>query len=452
MKQKIVICVVTIGTLAILILQGFWLMNMYTQYRKDVSEQMLSKYQLAIELELGMRSSAKAKEQMYEFTPKKVIPTKKLHEYTGDTIKLTDAIQQNVGNNFAEIFSQIYQTVLITKGKFININDLDSIYEQELKKQKLQTQHVFILYNNEGRCISFSGDTLQFVGNTHILSAIQPIGAKSLQSLKLLVNLPPNLILDRMASALIISFLLAILIIACLLYQLIIIRRRDNLLYKRTAAINGVIHDLKSPLNATHAILLYFAQVEENKDKLELLKSGKARIERLGNIIESLLLVAKSQKQEIVINKKEINIIQIIYKVIEDIKLCFINKQFNIKVNNHLKETNIYVDEIGISSVFTNLIENALKYSDNNTQIDITLSASLSELYIDISDDGYGIPAKEHKKIFNQFYQTPNSRKNDGYGIGLAYIKKIIEAHHGSISLKNNPQKGTTFLIKLPIN
>lgn len=81
MKQKIVICVVTIGTLAILILQGFWLMNMYTQYRKDVSEQMLSKYQLAIELELGMRSSAKAKEQMYEFTPKKVIPTKKLHEY-----------------------------------------------------------------------------------------------------------------------------------------------------------------------------------------------------------------------------------------------------------------------------------------------------------------------------------------------------------------------------------
>lgn len=60
MKQKIVICVVTIGTLAILILQGFWLMNMYTQYRKDVSEQMLSKYQLAIELELGMRSSAKA--------------------------------------------------------------------------------------------------------------------------------------------------------------------------------------------------------------------------------------------------------------------------------------------------------------------------------------------------------------------------------------------------------
>ena len=288
-----------------------------------------------------MRSSAKAKEQMYEFTPKKEIPTKKLHEYTGDTIKLTDAIQQNVGNNFAEIFSQIYQTVLITKGKFININDLDSIYEQELKKQKLQTQHVFILYNNEGRCISFSGDTLQFVGNTHILSAIQPIGAKSLQSLKLLVNLPPNLILDRMASALIISFLLAILIIACLLYQLIIIRRRDNLLYKRAAAINGVIHDLKSPLNATHAILLYFAQVEENKDKLELLKSGKARIERLGNIIESLLLVAKSQKQEIVINKKEINIIQIIYKVIESIKLCFINKQFNIKVNNHLKETNI---------------------------------------------------------------------------------------------------------------
>ena len=165
-----------------------------------------------------------------------------------------------------------------------------------------------------------------------------------------------------------------------------------------------------------------------------------------------MLLVAKSQKQEIVINKKEINIIQIIYKVIEDIKLCFINKQFNIKVNNHLKETNIYVDEIGISSVFTNLIENALKYSDNNTQIDITLSASLSELYIDISDDGYGIPAKEHKKIFNQFYQTPNSRKNDGYGIGLAYVKKIIEAHHGSISLKNNSQKGTTFLIKLPIN
>lgn len=60
---------------------------------------------------------------------------KKLHEYTGDTIKLTDAIQQNVGNNFAEIFSQIYQTVLITKGKFININDLDSIYEQELKNR-----------------------------------------------------------------------------------------------------------------------------------------------------------------------------------------------------------------------------------------------------------------------------------------------------------------------------
>lgn len=92
---------------------------------------------------------------------------------------------------------------------------------------------------------------------------------KTIGKLTTQLNIRPNGQCTR------ISFLLAILIIACLLYQLIIIRRRDNLLYKRAAAINGVIHDLKSPLNATHAILLYFAQVEENKDKLELLKAEK---------------------------------------------------------------------------------------------------------------------------------------------------------------------------------
>ncbi|MCE8583244.1 HAMP domain-containing histidine kinase [Bacteroides fragilis] len=447
MKEKIAICIVTLGASAILLLQYCWLKNMYTLYREEIIKQVLSSYNLSIELELGIRSTPQYNGQKFEFTAKEMIPAEELHKYKGDTIRLTDAVNQSIGKNFAEIFSQTCQSLLITQGKLINIHNLDSIYTKEIQKRGIQTQHMFILYNHKGNYINSSQDTSSFIIDRNTFITQKPIGIKNAQTLKMMVKLSPNIILDKMQDILFLSLILATIITSCLLYQLTIIKKKDQLLIQRTNAINGIIHDLKSPLAAIHSVIQYLLLEENNTIKQELLKNGKVRIERLTKSIDSLLYITKSSRLKIVPNRTDVNINELLDTIIGDMKICFHDKKFSIKIDNRLSTPTIKVDEVGINSLFLNLIENSLKYSDDNVMINIFISQSHKTINISISDNGWGIAPKDQKKIFSLFYQV--SKNNKGYGIGLAYIRKIIKAHKGSIKLTSQKGKGTTFFISL---
>lgn len=450
MKQNTAISVVIIGAITILFTQGFWLNSMYSMYREDISKQIFSDFKLAIEKELGIRSSSKYKGKILEVTPAEAMTPEQRAKYKGDTINLDSAAAQNIGKSFSEVFSQISQNSLIKKKKYINLCILDSIYSELLQKQNIKTRFYFTLFYNKEKRIETSADTTDFSKNNILKSDTQPIGTKGLQSIQVSVELPPHVILNRMRTAFIVSCLAIFLVLGCLTYQLIVIRRKDRLLKQREQAVNGTIHDLKSPLAGVYTMLSYFSSDETEEDKKELLAEAKIRVKRLCETIESLLSVAKNNRQRLLINRTEVNLPQLINIITNDMKVCFPEKQFTIQTDNRLTGTTIYADAGYMENALRNLIENALKYSDEGVKVDITLAESGKGTTISIKDNGWGIPEKAQRRIFTMFYQVPRKRMVKGYGIGLSYVKRIINEHGGKINFTSREGEGTTFFIILP--
>lgn len=451
MKRHILIFVVVIGVIAISLSQAFWLSSMYHQYKQNICNQLSIHFNTAIEQELGMRTVPSSKGQEFEFTPKEKIYSKKIHKYKGDTITIDNATQNNIGNGVASIVSQVIQEVRLSYKNYINLHNLDSIYSHSLQKEHLQTPALFSLYNKRGKCIACSGDSNAFTKHKNLLIERRLIGTKGSQMLQMKVEIPPKVILNRMRVALIISCLAMVIVLACLIYQLVVIRKKDKILNQREQAINGTIHDLKSPLAGIYSMLQYFSRGENNPVKSDMLKEAQIRIKRLSGTIEALLSSTRKSKQQINLEKQEVEIALLLQSIINDMKVRFPEKRYSIQIENLLPSSFIYVDELCINSVFTNLIENALKYSDDNVQITITLSQTNESIDIAIKDTGWGIPQKAQKKIFKMFYQVPREQNNiKGYGIGLSYVQRIIREHKGNIKCISKEGKGSIFLIHLP--
>ena len=122
-------------------------------------------------------------------------------------------------------------------------------------------------------------------------------------------------------------------------------------------------------------------------------------------------------------------------------------------MESELNELNLMLDPLYVRNVIRNLVENALKYSDDGVQMIIRISKKETQAIFTVKDNGWGIAPKYQKKIFTQFFQVPREQMahQRGYGIGLAYTKYIIEAHGGSISVESIPGKGSIFICKFPL-
>ena len=110
------------------------------------------------------------------------------------------------------------------------------------------------------------------------------------------------------------------------------------------------------------------------------------------------------------------------------------------------------VDKIYFEGCIRNLLDNAIKYSPENTEITLSSEVKNNRVFLYFKDNGAGIPKELHKKVFKEFYRNADSENVKGHGVGLSFTKQIVEAHKGKIYIQNNNEIGTTFVIELPTN
>jgi two-component system phosphate regulon sensor histidine kinase PhoR len=157
--------------------------------------------------------------------------------------------------------------------------------------------------------------------------------------------------------------------------------------------------------------------------------------------------INKNEESNIQLNVQAINVadfIQNIHSAYD--KLAMIEFDFGAS------QSVIYADEVHFSNVMDNLIENAIKYSDPPAQIKITVKADVQHTIISVKDKGFGITPFDRNQIFDKFFRVSDKRvlKKDGFGLGLTYVKSIMEAHGGTITVESELNKGSTFTITLP--
>jgi two-component system, OmpR family, phosphate regulon sensor histidine kinase PhoR len=216
--------------------------------------------------------------------------------------------------------------------------------------------------------------------------------------------------------------------------------------------INNMTHEFKTPLSS---ILL--ASTYLNKQKIILNDSKLEKYteiiinqsKKLNSHIEQILNIAKSDNAPMTMNKKEILLVPIIKDVIENMQLKHPNLLVKINANETIL---IKADEFHFTNIIYNLLDNSIKYCDENPTISIDVSEDKNKTKLDFSDNGIGVSNKNLSFIFDKFYRIPSTKSNEvnGFGLGLYYVKKICIQHHWKIYAKNNNDKGITISIELP--
>ena len=212
----------------------------------------------------------------------------------------------------------------------------------------------------------------------------------------------------------------------------------------------SITHELKSPLASIKLILQTFGKRQLEQQQIEKFsKNALNETERLESLVNNLLLAARMETTNVEIYRETVEL----FPLLDGIRENIIGKNPNVNIELNIKnDAVIFADNKAMISVFINLIENAIKYSDKPSHIIIShlIKAKRDEIYV--KDNGWGILAEEKKRIFNKFYRSGNedTRKTKGTGLGLYIVQQIIRAHKGEIAISDNTPKGSIFSIYLP--
>lgn len=232
--------------------------------------------------------------------------------------------------------------------------------------------------------------------------------------------------------------------------------REKRLSLRTTQFLNTITHEFKTPMTN---IGLAGKMLRKNADKVNqdkimqytsiiLDENDKLKLQ-----VEQILNMAALERNEVMLSTTNVDMHELIGDRVKCLSVQFENKNDELTTDLSATEFVIRVDHMHLSNVVNNLIENAIKYTHDNSKINVRTYNRGEKLIIEISDNGIGIAKEYQDLIFNEYFRIPSGNIHDvkGFGLGLAYVKKVIELHHGSITLESQLEKGSTFKIELPL-
>ncbi len=254
----------------------------------------------------------------------------------------------------------------------------------------------------------------------------------------------------------IITAILLLLVLIGLSVSLVYLYKQKFLNELQKDFVNNFTHEFKTPLAVMKIASDVLIQPSIVSQPARLLKYGtviKEQTEHLQNQVERLLKTASGDNKNIIVKKEPCKINELILHAIDQLEPLINNKNADVHFTQGDGDPVINADRAHLELVIINLVENAIKYSNGNPYIAIAAYNDNNNMYaISIKDKGIGIEEKNFKFLFNKFYRVPtgNVHQVNGFGLGLNFVKKIIDAHDGKIIIKSVPGVGTEFKILLP--
>ncbi|KQM44797.1 sensor histidine kinase [Chryseobacterium sp. Leaf201] len=252
------------------------------------------------------------------------------------------------------------------------------------------------------------------------------------------------------------TFLSLLTILGIYIISINYMMRQKKLAEVKTDFINNMSHEFKTPL-ATISVAtdsLANDKIATNPDKVkyysELIKQENLRMKKQ---VENVLNMSKLERNEVRLFLKEANVRELIRRTTESFNLIIQQRNGTLKQEFNATNYIFKIDEFHISNMLVNLLDNANKYSPEAPEISIKTSNEGNLYVIEISDKGMGMETQNKTKIFEKFFreETGNIHNVKGQGLGLSYVKKIVELHKGQIIVDSQKEKGSTFTIKLPM-
>lgn len=447
-----------LALLVVTLLQGYNMSLQYKEYTYKEIDKINSALKVSVDEEYAIRAHQiynphkDGKQRVYykQMSEEDFLKAKPKKEdvIRFDEINIQDLRDRGIAETEAEAMGLLTKDMLTAKGNPINLAKLSQIFKKNLDENFAYT--LLILDENK-KTIKSHGPTKDI--DSWQASKPIAIGLKPIRFVQAVVDITPSSFITNSIWTLASTILLALIIVFCVGYQMTAIRNKEDLLRNREVSLHGTVHDLKAPLASILLKLGFIKDCIKDADLQEMITSSERQIKNLANTIKTILITSKASESKLVINKEQVDIIDLTQQAKEQIDINYACKPHAIGIHNHREENAlVYADKYLIENVMHNLMENAVKYSDKEANVEVNIKQDEHFTIISVSDHGVGIDKKYQKKIFEQFYRIPATHHKSGYGIGLAMVKYAVKAHGGTIKVVSELGKGSTFTFTLPLN
>jgi two-component system phosphate regulon sensor histidine kinase PhoR len=340
---------------------------------------------------------------------------------------------------------------------FISRDEIKSIIEKELKQNNVKQPFEFCVTNIFNNIILQSDNFRPQNEHAARSTLLAPEDAlRSHETLYLVIFEDKNAIIREMLWMIVASVVFTTIIILAFVVTVRTLFNQKKLSEIKSDFINNMTHELKTPL-ATISLAIDALTNEKVIHDTDKIRGYSAMIKeenkRMNKQVEKILQAARLEKEEIKLNRQRLDTHEIIQKVANNLALQIQEKSgvlsLNLKAQRHIIEG----DDVHFSNIIFNLLDNAMKYSNQGPHIEVlTLNTGNGMLSIKIKDDGIGMDKETQARIFEKFYRahTGNIHNVKGFGLGLSYVKAIVEAHGGKIKVESTPGKGSTFTLIFP--
>ncbi len=263
-------------------------------------------------------------------------------------------------------------------------------------------------------------------------------------------------LLSELVSITILSIVFTLIILIAYTSALNQLIRQRQISEIKTDFINNMTHEFKTPIATINLALdaIKNPKIIEDKEKVfRYLQMIRDENKRMHAQVENVLRISKLEKKELDIEKGSSNVEDVIYDAIEHVNLILQDRGGVIRNHFEAVRTTVLINEVHFTNVIVNILENAIKYSPEEPQIDIYTENIKDMILIKVKDQGLGMSKVAQKRVFEKFYRehTGDLHNVKGHGLGLAYVKRIVEDHNGQVYVESEKGKGSTFIIKLPL-
>lgn len=398
-----------------------------------------------------------------------IVSSRKTEIYNGTSIdnsniqlnQKPDVTIQKIGSlsaydkaNFEVLFKDVVSQRSIQDR--INNQELQQMLQEELGKYGVKTPFEFGIYSN-GLATKIRSDKFKYdKKSTYGIPIFQD--NEGVSQYQLLVSFPQK-------EKFLFSSLLGITTLS-LLFTLVIVLTYSNALNQlikqkqiseiKTDFINNMTHEFKTPIATINLALdaIKNPKIIDDKEKVQrYLQMIKDENKRMHAQVENVLRISKLEKNELDISKEPTDVSGILEDAIEHISLIVEDRNGVIKTHLNADRTTILLNEMHFTNVLVNILDNAVKYSPEAPVIDVYTENIKDFIVIKIKDHGSGMSKVAQKRVFEKFYRehTGDLHNVKGHGLGLAYVKQIVDDHNGEIFVESEKGKGSTFILKMPL-
>ncbi len=330
-----------------------------------------------------------------------------------------------------------------------DVKKIDSLFNHFMNYYNFHIEYTFVLAKQE----TLEQQNAKAFMNNHFCKSIDDKAGMNGLQLKLILPTKKQFILAEMGSMFISSVVL-ILIVLILFWRTILSLLKEKKISEHTTEfLNNMTHEFKTPLTniaLASKMMLKEESVSSNTKLQHYSEIILSENDKLSNQVEQVLGMTALERGEIPLHKSTVNLHDLINDMLKCMSVQIENKNGKVELALNASNPVITADRTHLLNALCNLIDNAIKYSDEVLNIRIETSTHENILQLKISDAGIGIDKEHQSKIFDKFYRIPtgNIHNVKGFGLGLAYVQKIIELHQASIEMQSKLGQGTTFIIK----